>query len=935
MLLKNSTNNSGVGVGEMEMRIRADSKSFIALSSGLYSKPIEAIVRELTSNAIDGSKMANIEKPVEITLPNVLSVPFSVQDFGVGMSFFTVTEVYGVYFTSTKEQNENQIGGFGLGGKTPFTYTNEFTLETTSPEDNVRRTFHFRMVNGMPSMNHLEHLDVANSPIKGTKVSFFLKSMDDVVSFRKALKEVIFHDYPILILENGTNIKDEILKSYRLKDMDKILSSLNEKGVYIQFADEQHHPIFTKDLTSGFQNRLTLGENETIYIRCNGIVYAYPLSKVFDKNDETENPENDLRYLFKKYIELYKINVFLSKADQYLSKSTLQSMFESLRNHTPNLLLVLDSKQSGEVELEVSRENIRDTSENSDWIEKKLIEVLNNLIEKEKNIDEKYQGFLNIMTTHHNELLPVYATVLRWIKVFNRDNNFDNEFRDFLNECKQQMLNRLMSFEYLQGYMTSAYLIKDLNDNDKKFSELDKVKINDKLALDGYYLNADEKEKFIDDLAEMYETSYFVRFYGVTLPENQNTGFFVPKNEYFAKKVDNDSKFKLMGILTTAKNFFSINFDLDDFEREHKTPVKIKNPEKTENAVKIKKDYSRDLNQEYNIQAKDKTSELNDFLKNDVTEIQSNINYLQNNACFLYDNRHFIYANDTNNYYYRKDRLHIFESIIVPRFVKKYHKNDLLGKIENQLCDMLVGYKQHSKRLISLYSDYRMFDFNSYCICENDILPEHIKNMEYPVLQQVQNYVNNAVCAFSHFMKEYNFDLNQFCQFIAEKMTHPILSALSCHVKDDDVIYEFIANKFIIGSDIESLTQHFNSFKNANLQEMNVKAQGIFKHFQNYCDKYDIRKQFELIVVCQKMFNLQKFLNNLIDDKMYQECNNDKLAETIKDEVFKNTECEILFERTLNNALNFFVKDFQNFSNPANSVFSKKEIAYLLSIGMK
>ena len=85
------------------------------------------------------------------------------------MSLEQVINIYGNYFASNKQNNSNSIGGFGLGGKTPFIYVKDspdgFKLETTSPEDGVRRTFMFYMVknehNGLkPVYRYLEHLDV-------------------------------------------------------------------------------------------------------------------------------------------------------------------------------------------------------------------------------------------------------------------------------------------------------------------------------------------------------------------------------------------------------------------------------------------------------------------------------------------------------------------------------------------------------------------------------------------------------------------------------------------------------------------------------------------------------------------------------------------------------------------------------------------------------
>lgn len=146
------TENSNVMEMGMDVNNGNQISAFFLLSSTLYKEPYRAIVRELVSNAIDASKAAKTSEaeatPVILNVPKTIdSDDFYVQDFGIGMTLEQVINVYGNYFASNKQNDSNSIGGFGLGGKTPFIYVkdnpNGFKLETTSPEDNVRRTFVF------------------------------------------------------------------------------------------------------------------------------------------------------------------------------------------------------------------------------------------------------------------------------------------------------------------------------------------------------------------------------------------------------------------------------------------------------------------------------------------------------------------------------------------------------------------------------------------------------------------------------------------------------------------------------------------------------------------------------------------------------------------------------------------------------------------------
>ena len=160
--------------------IRTGSKFFEAINNMIYKEKHESIIRELVSNAVDASKVAGTTKPIHIMIPEYDNQEFYVQDFGIGMTFETFVEVFANYFNSTKENSTDEIGGFGIGGKTPFLYADEFYVTTTSPEDGVRRTFKsYKKSNNEPDFHHFEELDEENSTIKGTKVSFIIKNHDD------------------------------------------------------------------------------------------------------------------------------------------------------------------------------------------------------------------------------------------------------------------------------------------------------------------------------------------------------------------------------------------------------------------------------------------------------------------------------------------------------------------------------------------------------------------------------------------------------------------------------------------------------------------------------------------------------------------------------------------------------------------------------------
>ena len=117
MILKDNTVNiiDGDSFGVVvESKINANkiSKLFGMLSS-LYKDVAGSIVREYTSNMIDSHTSANKQDvPVMINLHVDGNDSFiSFQDFGLGMSPELMNNIYFNYLDSTKEEENDSIGG--------------------------------------------------------------------------------------------------------------------------------------------------------------------------------------------------------------------------------------------------------------------------------------------------------------------------------------------------------------------------------------------------------------------------------------------------------------------------------------------------------------------------------------------------------------------------------------------------------------------------------------------------------------------------------------------------------------------------------------------------------------------------------------------------------------------------------------------------------
>lgn len=187
MIINNSPQNQAVlsNVGQIgEFRIRNSAKAFGILSSGLYANKIRAIVRELSCNAVDSHVAAGKpDLPFDVHLPNALEPWFSIRDYGTGLSHDQVTNIYTTYFESTKTDSNDFIGALGLGSKSPFSYTDNFTVTAIK---GGRKGIYTAFINehGVPSIALMLESDT-DEP-NGVEVKF---SVNDRWDFEKFVSE--------------------------------------------------------------------------------------------------------------------------------------------------------------------------------------------------------------------------------------------------------------------------------------------------------------------------------------------------------------------------------------------------------------------------------------------------------------------------------------------------------------------------------------------------------------------------------------------------------------------------------------------------------------------------------------------------------------------------------------------------------------------------
>jgi len=199
---KINTNVPGIG----EFRIKNSAHAFSILSSGLYSNKIKAIIRELSTNALDSHVAAKNSDPFEVHLPSILEPWFHVRDFGTGLDHDNVVNIYTTYFESTKSDSNDFIGALGLGSKSPFSYTGNFTV--TAIKNGTKRIYSaYINEQGVPSIALMD--ESSTSEKNGVEVKFAVLNKNDYYYFRQEAMEVF----------SWFKLHPKILGEYRKKEI--------------------------------------------------------------------------------------------------------------------------------------------------------------------------------------------------------------------------------------------------------------------------------------------------------------------------------------------------------------------------------------------------------------------------------------------------------------------------------------------------------------------------------------------------------------------------------------------------------------------------------------------------------------------------------------------------------------------------------------------
>lgn len=171
--------------------ISEDPAFFQILSSSLYNNPNLAVVRETICNSWDAHIEAGLQHvPILIHLDEDGFIRF--RDYGKGIPTDKIGQVYGTYGASTKKANTATTGGFGLGCKSPFAYTESF--QVTSMNQGKMSIYNVTKssieTNGKPGI--IPIITGVDTDQTGLEVKFQIRA-EDVNEFIRYIESIVYN----------------------------------------------------------------------------------------------------------------------------------------------------------------------------------------------------------------------------------------------------------------------------------------------------------------------------------------------------------------------------------------------------------------------------------------------------------------------------------------------------------------------------------------------------------------------------------------------------------------------------------------------------------------------------------------------------------------------------------------------------------------------
>lgn len=129
--IMDQTRIGDLGGKKIKMQVDPENMGHImSVLTDLYKDPEMAVLREYATNARDAHIEAGVQRPIEVSLPSPLSPTLEIRDFGKGLSYNEIEDIYSRYGASTKRESDDFVGMLGLGCKSGLSYAPSFYVKS-------------------------------------------------------------------------------------------------------------------------------------------------------------------------------------------------------------------------------------------------------------------------------------------------------------------------------------------------------------------------------------------------------------------------------------------------------------------------------------------------------------------------------------------------------------------------------------------------------------------------------------------------------------------------------------------------------------------------------------------------------------------------------------------------------------------------------------
>jgi hypothetical protein len=255
----------------------------------LYSTPIRTLTQEYIANARDAHRAANKEnEPIQITLPSRDELILKIRDFGAGLSPEQMKNTFTLYGESTKRSDDGYNGGFGIGAKSGWAYSDNFMIITYV--DGI--AYHYSAYIDENNEGKLSLLSsVSSDKPSGTEIQIPIKQDDQTDFIRAVCRATFFWKIRPTIL-NIDSLKwshSSILQDFYLNQKPDF--KFNNFEAYQMKCSEfsQLFPSYRNDQKVVLNSGLVITIDEIPYIAQNDLLNKTPEISEFLSHLESGN----------------------------------------------------------------------------------------------------------------------------------------------------------------------------------------------------------------------------------------------------------------------------------------------------------------------------------------------------------------------------------------------------------------------------------------------------------------------------------------------------------------------------------------------------------------------------------------------------------------------------------------------------------------------